>query len=55
LKRIKVFKLQGFAGASHIAVFAPTIGTTALFLGLWDIQDTKNNIDFTKKNSLDNR
>jgi len=38
-----------FSGASHIAVFAPTIGTTALFLGLWDIRDIKSSLEFTKK------
>jgi len=38
-----------FVNASHIAVFAPTIGTTALFLGLWDIIDNKNSVDFTEE------
>jgi GIY-YIG catalytic domain-containing protein len=38
-----------FSGAYHIAVFAPTIGTTALFLGLWDIRDIKSSFEFTKK------
>ncbi len=38
-----------FAGASHIAVFAPTMGTTALFLGLWDIRASKNSIDLTEE------
>jgi len=36
-----------FAKATHIAVFAPTIGTTALFLGLWDIKETRKSMDFT--------
>jgi hypothetical protein len=36
-----------FAGASHVAVFAPTMGTTALFLGLWNIRYAKRNIEFT--------
>jgi hypothetical protein len=38
-----------FAGASHIAVFAPTRGTTALFLGLWDIKGSKECSDFTEE------
>jgi len=37
-----------FVDASHIAVFAPTAGTTALFLGLWDIKDKKISVDFTE-------
>ena len=38
-----------FAEASHIAVFAPTMGTTALFLGLWDVMASKNSMDFTEE------
>jgi len=36
-----------FAGASHIAVFAPTQGTTALFIGLWSIKEQKLSNNFT--------
>lgn len=37
-----------FKGASHIATFAPTLGTTALFLGLWDIKEAKMSSKFTE-------
>ena len=38
-----------FDNATHIAVFAPAVGTTALFLGVWDIVGKKSNSDFTKE------
>jgi len=36
-----------FGNASSIVVFAPYYKTTALFLGIWDIQGFTNTLDFT--------
>lgn len=38
-----------FGDASHITVFAPSIGTSALFLGLWNIKTTILTDDLTSK------
>ncbi len=42
-------KSNKFGKANHIAIFAPSRGTTALFLGLWDVKAHKSNTEFTKK------
>ncbi len=42
-------RLGKFGKASHIAVFAPARGTTALFLGVWDIKDVIDCTDYSKK------
>lgn len=36
-----------FSGASYIAVFAPSIGTSALFLGIWKIGYSLKSKDYT--------
>jgi len=38
-----------FSDSAHLAVFAPTHGTSALFLGVWDIVGCTQNSDFGKK------
>jgi hypothetical protein len=38
-----------FSGAKHIASFAPHHGTTALFLGLWDITGSIESDDYSKE------
>ena len=42
-------KPRKFGEAKHIAVFAPYYKTTALFLGLWDIQGYTENSKFTRE------
>ena len=42
-----------FGNASAIAVFAPHYKTTALFLGLWDIEGYTEASDFTKNTQLE--
>lgn len=39
---------QVFKGAKHIAVFAPGIHTSGIFLGLWDVNRYIDNKDLTK-------
>ena len=41
--------LDKFKKAKHIATFAPSRGTTAIFLGLYDINNSLSNTDWTKK------
>ena len=36
-----------FSGASYIAVFAPSIATSALFLGIWEIGNSLKSKDYT--------
>lgn len=38
-----------FSGAKYIIVFAPTFGTSALFLGVWEILGSKISKDFTQE------
>jgi len=42
-----------FGDSTAIAVFAPYHGTTALFLGLWDIQGYLENSDFSEANAVE--
>ncbi len=50
LEAYQSFQRPGkFADASHIAVFAPSLGTSALFLGLWDIKKTILTEDLTSE------
>jgi hypothetical protein len=50
LEAYQSFQKPGkFADASHVAVFAPSLGTSALLLGLWEIKATILTNDLTQK------
>ncbi len=57
LPRLEVYQSyqrpRKYGDANAIAVFAPYLKTTALFLGLWDIFGCTENSGFTNKNLLE--